>query len=153
MTIRTIAMPVISVISIVVSNFSIVASVALYVLVPLLLALPAAIRPTTRTSSATSRNKPRVQRFARPAWNSSRQTGGNSNHGRVRNAARYVTCRSAATASRSCDEPPEKRNALSLDLMRELDATFRTIGDDGSVRAVVLCGKGAASPPDTISPN
>jgi uncharacterized membrane protein len=45
MTIRTIAMPVISVISIVVSNFSIVASVALYVLVPLLLALPSRYTP------------------------------------------------------------------------------------------------------------
>ena len=59
--------------------------------------------------------------------------------------ARYVTCEiggdgvAIVTMNR-----PEKRNALSLDLMRELDATFRTIGDDGSVRAVVLCGKGAA---------
>jgi enoyl-CoA hydratase/carnithine racemase len=39
---------------------------------------------------------------------------------------------------------PEKRNALSLELMRELDATFRRIGGDASVRAVILCGTGAA---------
>ncbi len=39
---------------------------------------------------------------------------------------------------------PEKRNALSLEFMRELDATFRGIGGDASTRAVVLCGTGAA---------
>jgi len=39
---------------------------------------------------------------------------------------------------------PEKRNALSLGMMRELDATFGEIGNDASVRAVILCGEGAA---------
>lgn len=39
---------------------------------------------------------------------------------------------------------PERRNALSLDLMRELDATLRELGADPSVRAVVLRGEGAA---------
>jgi enoyl-CoA hydratase/carnithine racemase len=60
-------------------------------------------------------------------------------------APSYVTCEiggdgvAIVTMNR-----PAKRNALSLDLMCELDATFRAIGDDRSVRAVVLCGEGAA---------
>lgn len=39
---------------------------------------------------------------------------------------------------------PEKRNALSLELMRELVAEFREIGSDPQVRAVILRGEGPA---------
>ncbi len=39
---------------------------------------------------------------------------------------------------------PEKRNALSLELMEELTAAFRAIGLDRSQRAVVLRGNGPA---------
>lgn len=39
---------------------------------------------------------------------------------------------------------PEKRNALSLELMRELRAALETVGQDPSIHAVILCGQGAA---------
>lgn len=39
---------------------------------------------------------------------------------------------------------PEKRNALSLDLMRELTSTLQNLGNDTSVRAVILCANGPA---------
>jgi len=39
---------------------------------------------------------------------------------------------------------PEKRNALSLEMMRELDAALAVAGDDRSVRAVILRGNGPA---------
>ncbi len=39
---------------------------------------------------------------------------------------------------------PEKRNALSLELMRELIATFEALGDDRTVKAIVLRGNGPA---------
>ena len=39
---------------------------------------------------------------------------------------------------------PEKRNALSLELMRELIEAFREIGGDASARAVILRGEGPA---------
>ena len=39
---------------------------------------------------------------------------------------------------------PEKRNALSLELMRELIAAFRSAGADRGVVAVILRGEGAA---------
>jgi enoyl-CoA hydratase/carnithine racemase len=39
---------------------------------------------------------------------------------------------------------PEKRNALSLELMRDLIAAFREIGADSNVPAVILRGEGAA---------
>jgi enoyl-CoA hydratase/carnithine racemase len=39
---------------------------------------------------------------------------------------------------------PEKRNALSLAVMRELIGVLTTIGDDRAVRAVVLRGEGPA---------
>ena len=39
---------------------------------------------------------------------------------------------------------PEKRNALSLDVMRELVRAFTAIGDDASVRVAILCGDGPA---------
>jgi enoyl-CoA hydratase/carnithine racemase len=39
---------------------------------------------------------------------------------------------------------PEKRNALSLELMRELDATLRELGADPEVRAIVIAGAGPA---------
>src|SRR5450755_436268 len=37
---------------------------------------------------------------------------------------------------------PDKRNALSLQLMRDLTAAFRTIGQDESIRAIVLKAAG-----------
>jgi enoyl-CoA hydratase/carnithine racemase len=39
---------------------------------------------------------------------------------------------------------PEKRNALSLEVMQELIATFEAVGADRSVKVVVLRGVGAA---------
>jgi len=39
---------------------------------------------------------------------------------------------------------PEKRNALSLDVMRELTAAFDAIGADRGVKAVILRGNGPA---------
>jgi enoyl-CoA hydratase/carnithine racemase len=39
---------------------------------------------------------------------------------------------------------PEKRNALSLEVMRELTATFETLGADRGVKAIVLRGAGPA---------
>ncbi len=39
---------------------------------------------------------------------------------------------------------PEKRNALSLELMRELIAAFSDAGGDPQTRVVVLCGEGPA---------
>ena len=39
---------------------------------------------------------------------------------------------------------PEKRNALSLNMMRELDAALAEAGEDAAVRAVVLRGEGPA---------
>ncbi len=39
---------------------------------------------------------------------------------------------------------PEKRNALSLGVLRELTAAFRALGDDPSVRVVVLAARGPA---------
>lgn len=37
---------------------------------------------------------------------------------------------------------PEKRNALSLSLLRDLDEALRRIGDDASIRVVVLAAQG-----------
>lgn len=39
---------------------------------------------------------------------------------------------------------PEKRNALSLAMMRELAGALSELGGDGSVRAIVLAGEGPA---------
>jgi enoyl-CoA hydratase/carnithine racemase len=39
---------------------------------------------------------------------------------------------------------PEKRNALSLELMRELDAAVRAAGSNRDVRVVILAGEGPA---------
>jgi enoyl-CoA hydratase/carnithine racemase len=39
---------------------------------------------------------------------------------------------------------PEKRNALSLELMEELIAALEAIATDGEIRAVVVCGAGPA---------
>jgi enoyl-CoA hydratase/carnithine racemase len=38
----------------------------------------------------------------------------------------------------------EKRNALSLEMMRELEAALRMLGDDPNVRAIVLAAEGPA---------
>ena len=39
---------------------------------------------------------------------------------------------------------PERRNALSLDMMRELTAAFKSVGSDAAARVVILRGEGAA---------
>ncbi|MEO9169639.1 MAG: enoyl-CoA hydratase [Candidatus Aquilonibacter sp.] len=39
---------------------------------------------------------------------------------------------------------PDRRNALSLSMMRELDGALSELGADGSVRAIVLAGEGRA---------
>src|SRR5579864_6583286 len=39
---------------------------------------------------------------------------------------------------------PEKRNALSLDVMRELVRAFTAIGENAEVRVAILCGEGPA---------
>ena len=39
---------------------------------------------------------------------------------------------------------PEKRNALSWDLLRDLDASLARIADDKSIRAVVIAARGPA---------
>lgn len=39
---------------------------------------------------------------------------------------------------------PEKRNALSLDVMRELVRAFTAIGENADVRVAILCGEGPA---------
>jgi enoyl-CoA hydratase/carnithine racemase len=53
------------------------------------------------------------------------------------------TSRSGATTTVVLDRP-ERRNALSLELMQELTATLREIGADPEVRAIVLAGAGPA---------
>jgi len=80
------------VISIVVSNFSIVASVALYVLVPLLLAFPAAIRPTTRTSAPQVGINPGAALCPPGVETRSRQTEATAIMEEFATRARYVTC-------------------------------------------------------------
>ncbi len=39
---------------------------------------------------------------------------------------------------------PDKRNALSLEMMRELNETFRELGADRDVRAIILAAEGPA---------
>jgi enoyl-CoA hydratase/carnithine racemase len=53
------------------------------------------------------------------------------------------TSRSGAATTVVLDRP-ERRNALSLELMLELTATLREIGADTEVRAIVLAGAGPA---------
>ena len=49
---------------------------------------------------------------------------------------------------------PEKRNALSLQMMRELDAALAVAGGDPEIRAVIIRGEGPAfSAPGTICAN
>lgn len=37
---------------------------------------------------------------------------------------------------------PQKRNAMNSKFWRECRAAFEALGEDGSVRAIVLCGQG-----------
>ena len=39
---------------------------------------------------------------------------------------------------------PQRRNALSLELMHELTAALRTVADDPQIRAIVIAGAGVA---------
>ena len=58
---------------------------------------------------------------------------------------RYITVETAAGAVAVVTlNRPEKRNALSLDVMRELIAAFDALGADRSVKAVILRGSGPA---------
>ena len=55
-----------------------------------------------------------------------------------------VLVRAAGPAARITLNRPEKRNALSLNLMEELIATLRRLGKDPSVRAIVIDSAGPA---------
>ncbi|HYW54596.1 MAG TPA: enoyl-CoA hydratase [Dongiaceae bacterium] len=55
---------------------------------------------------------------------------------------RYIQVESAAGIAVVTLNRPEKRNALSLDVMRELIAAFDSIGADRSVKAAILRGVG-----------
>ncbi len=61
----------------------------------------------------------------------------------VASSTHVIVERSDATAIVTMNRP-EKRNALSLELMRELTAAFRAIGEDRSIHAVILRGEGPA---------
>lgn len=56
----------------------------------------------------------------------------------------FVRCDFADGIATVTMQRPEKRNALSLELMRELIAAFKAIGEDRSQAAVILRGEGAA---------
>ena len=45
---------------------------------------------------------------------------------------------------------PERRNALSLELMREFIGALDRFGSDATVRAVIVAAVGKAFPPVTI---
>ena len=55
---------------------------------------------------------------------------------------RYIQVESAAGVAVVTLNRPEKRNALSLDVMRELIAAFEAIGADRSVKVAILRGIG-----------
>lgn len=55
---------------------------------------------------------------------------------------RYIQVESAAGVAVVTLNRPEKRNALSLDVMRELVAAFEAIGADRSVKVAILRGIG-----------
>ncbi len=57
---------------------------------------------------------------------------------------RFVTLDDTGAAARVTLNRPEKRNALSLDLMQELLAVLGALGERRDVRAIVLEGAGAA---------
>ncbi|MBV8244799.1 MAG: enoyl-CoA hydratase [Candidatus Eremiobacteraeota bacterium] len=57
---------------------------------------------------------------------------------------RYLTIASQDGLTHLGLARPEKRNALSLDVMRELTAALRAIGGDKDSRAVILSGEGPA---------
>jgi enoyl-CoA hydratase/carnithine racemase len=55
---------------------------------------------------------------------------------------RYIQVESAGSVAVVTLNRPEKRNALSLDVMRELIAAFEAIGADRSVKVAILRGVG-----------
>ncbi len=57
---------------------------------------------------------------------------------------RFVTLDETGSAARVTLNRPDKRNALSLDLMQELIALLSALGERSEVRAIVLQGAGAA---------
>jgi enoyl-CoA hydratase/carnithine racemase len=58
--------------------------------------------------------------------------------------SRIVLLTEQGPATRVTLNRPEKRNALSLEVMEELIATLRTIGANPDVRAIVIAGAGSA---------
>jgi enoyl-CoA hydratase/carnithine racemase len=56
----------------------------------------------------------------------------------------YVTVERDAAVAVVTMNRPEKRNALSLEMMRELDGTLAAIGNDPSIGAIVLRAEGPA---------
>lgn len=56
----------------------------------------------------------------------------------------HVTVDETGTGVRVTLNRPDKRNALSLELMQELRGVLQTLGERGDVRAIVLQGAGAA---------
>ena len=63
---------------------------------------------------------------------------------------RYILVEAAGGVAILTLNRPEKRNALSLDVMRELIAAFEAIGADRSVKVVILRGSARCSAPGTI---
>jgi enoyl-CoA hydratase/carnithine racemase len=63
---------------------------------------------------------------------------------RAATASRNLQVRDEGEAARIVLDRPDKRNALSLELMEELLAALRAIGDRPEIRAVVLEGAGPA---------
>jgi enoyl-CoA hydratase/carnithine racemase len=63
---------------------------------------------------------------------------------RVATAFRHLEVREEGQAARITLNRPEKRNALSLELMQELIDALRAIGERPELRAVVLEGAGSA---------
>jgi enoyl-CoA hydratase/carnithine racemase len=57
---------------------------------------------------------------------------------------RQILVRTEPPAARITLDRPEKRNALSLDLMEELTAALRAVAAEPDVRAIVLAGAGPA---------
>ena len=55
---------------------------------------------------------------------------------------RHIDVRRDGPAARITLNRPEKRNALSLDLMEELIRALRAVGESSDVRAVVIEGAG-----------
>ncbi|MFN8099467.1 MAG: crotonase/enoyl-CoA hydratase family protein [Dermatophilaceae bacterium] len=65
-------------------------------------------------------------------------------HGAEPATAPVLTCEIADGVAQVRLNRPEKRNALSMELMRELQSTAHRLAGEGGLRAVVLAGNGKA---------